>query len=263
MRRAVRRLEALVAASPARESELAVGDRVITWGIALSVAGLVIQTALHLTNFVVFDGDINGFDADADYSASSWAGISAIFVAGTGALLVGLVLRRGVFYALASLFTYLSFDDFMRVHERLSELGTVVGIGKEEDLGRVIWPLLFMPLLVAGAALIWIAANQFSGRASWLIRGGLFLLVSAVVLEASSAVIVQLGYEHLSWPYQIEVALEEGCELVGWAWIATALLAVACFALDRRELDLTAPQGPEGVRRPLGEERRARDRVPA
>jgi hypothetical protein len=238
VRRVVRRLEALVAPSPTREGELAVGERVITWGIALSVAGLLIQTAMHLTNFVVFDGDINGLDADEDFSAASWAGISATFVAGTGALLLGLVLRRGVFYALAGLFTYLSFDDFMRVHERVAELGTV-GIGKEEELGRVIWPLLFMPLLVAGAALIWIAANQFSGRASWLIRGGLLLLVSAVVLEASSAVLFQLGYEQLTWPYQIEVVLEEGCELVGWTWIATALLAVACIALDGRHASIT------------------------
>jgi hypothetical protein len=235
VRRVIRRLEELVAPRPTHEGELAVGERVLTWGIALSVAGLLIQTTMHLTNFVVFDGDINGLDADEDFSAPSWAGISATFVAGTGALLLGLVLRRGIFYALAGLFTFLSFDDFMRVHEKIGELGTVVGIGQEEELGRAIWPLLFMPLLVAGAALIWVAANQFSGRASWLIRGGLLLLASAVVLEASSAVLFQLGYEHLSWPYQIEVVLEEGCELVGWTWIATALLAVACFALDRRE----------------------------
>lgn len=235
VRGVVRRLEELVAPRPAREGELAVGERVITWGIALSIAGLLVQTAMHLTNFVVFDGDINGLDADEDFSAPSWAGISATFVAGTGALLLGLVLRRGVFYALAGLFTFLSFDDFMRVHEKIGEVGTVVGISEEEELGRVIWPLLFLPLLAAGAALIWIAANQFSGRASWLIRAGLFLLASAIVLEASSSALFQLGYEHGSWLYQIEVVLEEGSELVGWTWIATALLAVACLALDRRE----------------------------
>jgi hypothetical protein len=234
-RRLLNRLASLVSPrtveDPHRE---AVAEQVIAIGVALSAVGVLVQTALHLTDIVVFDRGLDAFDADGDYGASSWASIAAIFAAATGALLAGIVLRRPIFFALAALFAFLSFDDFMRLHERVGELGRVVGIEKEEELGRVIWPLLFLPLLAVGATLLWLAAKHFEGRVAWLLRAGLVLLACAIVLEAGSAGLFQLGYGHRTWPYEIEVLLEEGAELVAWVWIATALIAAACSALVQR-----------------------------
>lgn len=215
------------------ETPETVAERVLHAGIVLSIAGVFAQTALHLTDIVIFDRGVNAFDADEDYSISSWASIAVTFAAATGALLLGVVLRRRLFYAAAALFALLSLDDFIRFHERIGELGTVVGIDKEEELGRVIWPLLLFPLLFVTAALLWLAAKQFSGRVAFLLRAGLVLLAGAVFLEAASAALFQLDYGHRSWPYELEVLLEEGAELTGWIWIAAALTAAACLALVR------------------------------
>jgi hypothetical protein len=233
-RRLLRRLETIAAPRRIEDTNVeSIGDRVIAVGIALSVVGVLALTALHLIDIVFLDRGVDAFDADEDFSASSWATIAATFAAGTGALLAGLVLGRRFFFGLAALFAFLSFDDFMRVHERVGELGTVVGIEKEVELGRVIWPLLFLPLLILGAALLWLAAKQFSGRAAWLLRAGLVLLGSAIPLEAASSGLIHLGYDHRTWPYETEVILEESAELVGWAWIATALTAAVCSTLVR------------------------------
>jgi hypothetical protein len=208
-----------------------VGDRVITYGIALSVGGLIVQTLLHLGDVVVFDSGVNSFDADEDYGAGAWASVVATFAAAVGALLISIITRHRVFVALAALFTLLSFDDFMGLHERAGEAGTLVGIDQELELGRVIWPLLLLPLLITGAALLWYVSKGFDGRPSLLLRAGLVLLGAAVALEAASAALFQVDYGHRSWPYELEVILEEGAELVGSVWIATALLAAACSML--------------------------------
>lgn len=234
LRRLVGRLEAAVAPNgiaPASAEELA--ERVLGFGIALSVAGVLVQTALHLTDIVAFDRGVNAFDADEDFSAASWASIAATFGAAFAALLLGLILRHRFFVALGALFAFLSFDDFMRIHERVGEIGLRLGAESEWEIGRVIWPLIFLPLFSTAAVLLWLTAGRFAGRASTLIRSGLVLLAGAVVLEASSTALFHLGYGHRSWPYETEVILEEGAELTGWIWIATALTAVACGTLMR------------------------------
>jgi len=230
----VERLAAAVAPNgvgPASASEL--GERVIAFGVALSVAGVFAQTLLHLTDIVVFDRGINAFDLDEDFGAASWASIAATFAAGFSALLLGLVLRHRFFLALAALFAFFSFDDFMRIHERVGEIGFHLGAEREWELGRLIWPLFFLPLLASAGALLWLMARRVASGPRALIRGGLVLLASAVVLEATSPILFHLGYEHRSWPYELEVIVEEGAELVGWIWLASALTAVACGALIR------------------------------
>jgi hypothetical protein len=234
LRRLAGRLEAAVAPNgiaPASADELA--DRVLALGIGISVAGVLTQTALHLTDIVVFDRGVNAFDADEDFSAASWGSIAATFGAAFAALLLGLVLRHRFFVALAALFAFLSFDDFMRIHERVGEIGLRLGAESEWEIGRVIWPLIFLPLFSAAAVLLWLAAGRFARPASTLTRWGLLLLAAAVALEASSTALFHLGYGHRTWPYETEVILEEGAELTGWIWIASALTAVACGTLMR------------------------------
>jgi hypothetical protein len=228
------RLEAAVVPNgiaPAASGELA--ERVMSFGLALSVAGFVAQTAFHLTDVVVFDRGVNAFDLDEDYAAGSWASVAATFGAAFSALLLGIVLRNRFFVALAAFFAFLSFDDFMRVHERVGEIGIHLGADAEWEIGRVIWPLVFLPLLAAAAVLLWLTARRLPARASLLIRGGVALLALAVLLEAASTILFHIGYEHRSWPYEAEVIVEEGAELAGWIWIACALTAVACDELIR------------------------------
>jgi hypothetical protein len=47
--------------------------RVIESGIALAVAGVVVQTAADLVNFWAFDLSIEALKADSDASAFAWA----------------------------------------------------------------------------------------------------------------------------------------------------------------------------------------------
>jgi hypothetical protein len=234
LRRFLSRLETIVTPGRAEGAE-AIGERVVNVGVLLSIAGVLVQTAMHLTDIVVFDRGVNSFDADEDFGVSSWASIVATFAAGFGAMLVGLVVRRGFFFLLAALLAFLSLDDFILVHERVGELVTLFGFDEDSELKRVVWPVFFMPLLAAAAVLLWLAARQFSGRPAWLVRAGLVALVLAVVFEAASSALLELGFHHRTWPYEFEVILEEGAELAGWIWIATGLTAIACSELARPE----------------------------
>jgi len=208
-----------------------VGHRIFTAGIALAAIGLVVQSLLHLAEIVVFDRGVNTLDLDEDYGIGSWASVVATFTAGAAAALLAVICRDRVFVALAALLAFLSFDDYIRLHERVGQAGELFGLDPDLELGRVIWPALLFPLLAVGGALLWIASNQFGGSIPRLLRAGLVLLGVAVVLEAASAALFQFDYGHRSWPYEIEVLVEEGAELVGWTWIATALLAGACSTL--------------------------------
>lgn len=53
----------------------------------------------------------------------------------------------------------------------------------------------------------------------------------AIGLEAASPSLVWAGFDHGDLVYELEVVLEEGAELGGWALIATSLVAFALYRL--------------------------------
>lgn len=137
-------------------------------------------------------------------------------------LLVASGFGRGrILLPLAGLVAFLSLDEAIAVHER-------VGIRAANlfDLslvwGRVLWPAVYLPLLLAVLALLVAAARTAPRDTFRLVVVGLGCLGAAVFLEIVSALLtIAAG----TVPQVLEIALEEGLELGGWGLIATGLLS--------------------------------------
>lgn len=125
--------------------------------------------------------------------------------------------------------SFLSLDDAIFIHERIAELDTTFGLGSSG--GRVVWPVVYLPLLGGLLIALLVVAGAVPSRGGGILRAGAGLLVAAVALEVSSYALVRLGYGFRDWPFAVEIALEEGAELAGWILISGALTASAAAAL--------------------------------
>lgn len=226
---ALERRVGLDASLSAEGDELA--RRIVAFGIAVSAVAVVTQTVLHLTDIVVFDRGVNIFDADDDITVSGWASTAATFAAAVSILPLAFATRRALFFLLAGILAFFSFDDFIRLHERLAAAVESLGIDESLQLGRLIWAVIFLPLLVFVAGLLWTLARSLAADEARLVRFGLAGLAGAVLLEAASPGLFAFGLDHKDWLYETEVVVEEGAELAGWIWIATALMAASCRTL--------------------------------
>jgi hypothetical protein len=140
--------------------------------------------------------------------------------------------RRRVLGLLVVLVTFFSLDDSLQIHERLR----YGGLGLDESV-RVVWPIVYLPLLAAVSVLLWsLAAETLEGKR--IMRAGLVMLAAAVACELVSAGLVQGGYGRGTVLYDLEVAVEEGLELAGWIFLAAGfsadLLARAALPEPRR-----------------------------
>jgi hypothetical protein len=161
----------------------------------------------------------------------TWASSCATFAVAALALLLSVVdpeqRIRGA--AVAAGAAFVSFDDAAFIHERISfRLADELEISS--SYVQLIWPVLYLPLLVVLAALLMRLARA-TREAHRFVVLGLTLLGAAVVLEVVWHAIVRAGYEEGSAPWVLEVVIEESAELVGWILIATgaALRLVACL----------------------------------
>ena len=197
--------------------------RLVRAGVALAVVAVVVQTVSHVGNAVVLDGRLGLATADGDTTAWSWASAAA-----TGAVALLLALRRLVLGGAAPLewvgvagLAFLSQDDTNAYHERLSTVYRAVPWLPDHS-GRLVWPLLFLPLLALVLLVLVRTARALRPPARRLVEVGLGLLVAAVVLEMTSVVLVNLVEDPDDWRRLLQVAVEEGLELAGWVLVATA-----------------------------------------
>lgn len=208
--------------------------RIIRFGIVVSAVAVLAQTVLHAADIVAFDRGVNIFDADDDVTVSGWASTAATFAAAVSILPLAFATGRRWLFLLSAIFAFFSFDDFIRVHERLAAGVESLGIDETLQLGRLIWAVVFFPLLVVAGLLLWTLSRSLADGEARLLRLGLLLLVAAVFLEGSSPLLFAFGLDHKDFLYEAEVVLEEGAELAGWIWIATAALAASCRTLVAR-----------------------------
>ena len=237
--------------------------RGILW---LAALGVGLQSLLHLVDAVFFDLRIDRLDADRDQSVWSWTGSSAELMAALGALLL-LVLAPRRWKALGFLtlaFTFFSMDDTVRVHEALGNLPFFKATGLS---ARIVWPLLYAPLMLAVYVVLWRVTGAMAERCRRATISGLVCLGVAVVLEfAASTALVKTGYGRLdhgsrvgSMLYELEVVAEEALELGGWLLIAAAMIATAVELLARRVATRAASVGAGAAagQTPAGEPERS------
>ena len=102
--------------------------------------------------------------------------------------------------------------------------------GLPEDSWRAIWIVAYVPLLLVTVVLLIAVARSAIPRVRRFILAGLGLLGLALAAEASTA--LSLGGLTDGHAFDaIEIAFEEGAELVGWILVAAALTAHMAWAL--------------------------------
>ncbi|MEP7090807.1 MAG: hypothetical protein ABI776_11955 [Nocardioidaceae bacterium] len=228
--------------SPPRSRGGSAPRAIVRFTLGVSLVMFVLLAGLHLANAVLWSGSHQLLDADDDRSLWSWASIAVeSLAAGVLALLAVTSARRGVLAFCAVAVTFFSLDDFVRIHENL---GAVFG-GLFPHAARAMWPVLYMPLLVALLIQLWRVAEGLDERERGLVRGGLVALVVAVGLEFSTPLIFAIGQDIRSAGYAVEVALEEGFELCGWIWIAGGLAAGLVRRLENPAPGVAPPPFPE------------------
>jgi hypothetical protein len=200
-------------------------DRVVSFGFVTAAVAVAVQTVAHLTNAFFLDYEIRNMDADADGNALSWVTSVAIFTAALGAFILSLLpsvpTRR--FVALGAVFVFFSLDEVAAIHEQLATVA-VHRLDVATSVGRVLWPIFYLPLLAFVVISLWRLAASARDRIRRVILVGLALLAAAVVAEAMST----LSSSEDSRPLidDLEVAAEEGAELGGWIFVATAFAAM-------------------------------------
>ena len=216
--------------------------RMVLLGIAVLVAGVLIQAVSGLVGVLALDDKYNQLNPDGEGNAFSWASASATFVAGFVSILLGLTGRYGRrLLVLGAILVFFSLDDTIRIHETGTYKAMAAITGVEH---RLLWPMLWMPLLATAFLVMWTTATRAAAPARNLVRFGLVLLVCAVGLEISALPIQPEGAELATWPYALEVVLEEGAELAGWILIALGLVALLIRAVAAAGSP-TAERAPE------------------
>jgi hypothetical protein len=199
--------------------------RTLRVGLALTLATVAGQSILHLINVFAFDLRFDMINADSDTSAFAWLSSVATFGAALILCLLAIVRwwRTRPLVALAGAVAFMSLDDMVGLHERVSALRPT--LGPIEHFARIFWPLVFMPLLAATFVGFFAVATRLRRVLARTLLVGLALLVGSVALEVSSPILFALGSDHGEWAYELEVAVEEGAEVAGWILISTGLAA--------------------------------------
>lgn len=203
-------------------------ERIIRIAAGVAVAGACVQVASQFVNYFVFDGDVWALDVDADTNAFAWASSVSQFAVAFSCLLLAIVgwWSAGRLIALTAILTFFSLDDIVRIHEEVAFTFREDVLGVQVAYGRIIWPIMFFPVLAAAFYLLWRFAEQAPARAGRAIRLGLGMLVLAVLTEAFSFVFHVGEDDPLgTFPDVVEVAVEESLELAAWVLIAGAAAA--------------------------------------
>jgi hypothetical protein len=198
-------------------------ERILRAGVWLAIAATAIQTVVHLANIVLLDRRFTLLDAESDISVWAWASTATEAAAAAFAALLAFAATRVAWrpLLLAGLLAFLSADDILALHERIA----IDQLGPIPHASRLIWPLVFGPILVLTGWLLFRGARDASPDVRRLTVTGLGALVLAVLMEAATPVLFALGQGHGSIPYELESVIEEGLELGGFLLIATALAA--------------------------------------
>jgi hypothetical protein len=201
------------ATGPLQPASAALERRTLRVGVALTLTLAALQSIAHLIDVVAFDLRFAMINADSDSSAFAWMSSVTTFGAALLLCLLSIVrpTRAWPLVPLAGAVAFMSLDDMVGLHERVSSLQTTAG--PIEHFARIFWPLVFMPLLAATfVGLFAVAAGLRTGRRVRCLWGwpcSWWRLRSRWLLFA-------LGSDHGELAYELEVALEEGAELAGW-----------------------------------------------
>jgi hypothetical protein len=198
---------------------------VLSLGIILATAAAGLQTAFYLFNVYVLSRRADLLDIAAETTLAAWAGTVAVFATALLCLLLAISgpASRKTLLGIAAATAFLSLDDATALHERVAQTATTV-LDLPVEWGRLLWPAIYLPLLLWIAAALFQLARRQNSRVRQAFLAGLTTLAAAVALEMFSGILIErASIPEAAWPMVLEIAVEEAAELVGWILIATAL----------------------------------------
>ena len=209
--------------------------RLTAW---LALAAVALQTIVHLTNGIVLDDPYDALNADQEGVVFTWLSTSATVASSIALLLLS---TTGAYRAwhvllLSAVIAYLSLDDSIAIHERLSRQVFVERVGLPVDIGARLLIAFLWPLFLVAVVLLLSIAGRSARPASRAIVAGLGCLGLALFLELASGVLSNRGiivFE--AWSDVVESGVEEGLELGGWILISGGLFAEAAQRIAQRE----------------------------
>ena len=212
-------------------------ERSVSVGYAIAIFTVLAQSAGHIVGVRMLDDRFWNLNADVEENAVAWAGSAATFAAALAAFALALVPREidRRLLLLALLVAAFSLDDALGLHERVAASG-VDALGIPDDAGRLVWPVVYLPLLVAVLFLLLDAARRVfprAGRAVLLGVAALFVAIGAELVAAAAT--VGLDVTRGSWPDVLEVVVEDGAEIGGWLLIAFGLTAALLVRVGEEE----------------------------
>lgn len=208
-------------------------EQLLAWLPGIALAIVAAQTVGHLVDWLAFDLRYGLLDADSDVCAYAWIATIGIFLSAAGVFVLDRFRPpRGLRRWLAPALAFLSLDEMVAIHEHLNRVA--VWLGFSGQAGRVVWPVVYLPLIGGVALLLWHLAGELLPAATLYVRGSLALLGASVLLEMGSTKLAD--GQHGRWLYELEVIVEQNFEVVGWALIGLALAAIAVRVLSGRPL---------------------------
>lgn len=199
-------------------------------GRVLALAGAGVLLAAHLSNALLLDHRITSMDADHAGAPLTWASGVATAAVAVAALLAALMTGpRLPMVALGLATAFLSLDDMISLHEEVTR-ALAVDLGIADAWERLLWPVLYLPLLLLTGVLILRMVR--TGTRDTYRDGiiGLGLLATALAL----ALVTPSSTEGTGLLQAVRGGLEEAMELAGWTFIATSALVTVLANVVRQ-----------------------------
>jgi hypothetical protein len=196
--------------------------------VAVAAALAAVLLAVGAWNALTGGSDL----LNPDVEGSLFQLVSAVVTTAAAAAAVGhaaaLRARRVRFAALGAGLAYVTVDDLLVIHERVSESFGEGVLGLPAHIAVRLWILLFAPLLLGILVLVAAEARRAGAPLGWVLAGGLAALLTAVLVEAVGGVTRDPGFLETvgGKPETGRYLLEEALELGGWTLVAGGLLGV-------------------------------------
>ena len=194
--------------------------RILVW---VAVGTWLATTVAHLADLALFERQVLLLDVESQQSVAGWASSTVLALAAAAAGLLALV-RRPVawsFVVLAVALALLSADDDIGIFDQILRQR----LPSRPDPDVVIWVVSFGPLMAITFLLLGRHVRRAPPAVARTVAWGLGLLVVAILGELLVTVVDIQALSVGQWPYELEVAIEEGFELLGVALIAAGLFA--------------------------------------
>jgi hypothetical protein len=194
--------------------------RILVW---IAVGTWLATTVAHLADLALFGRQVLLLDVESHQSVAGWASSTVLVLAAAAAGLLAIV-RRPVawsFVVLAIALALLSADDDIGIFDQILRHR----LPARPDPDVVIWVVSFGPLMAITFLLLGRLARQAPADIARTLWWGLGLIVIAILGELLVSAVDIQALTVGNGPYELEVAMEEGFELLGAALIAAALFA--------------------------------------